>query len=83
MKPIKENVLIKLDPLENVTSSGIILINPDKPVAQFGEVVKIGSLVTDVSPGDRVAVCKHYGNDVTINGLEHVLVKQENIEGVL
>lgn len=84
MKPLGQKVLVKLDEIKSVSSGGIII--PDqykkKDLVTFGLVIEIGNKVLDVVPGDRIAVSKHDGSDLKIDGIDHVLIEEKFIYGV-
>ena len=84
LRPMNDKVLIKLDPLETTTKHGIII--PDqyqkRERSVFGTVLKVGDKVSDVKAGDRVTCCKHQGDDLKINGVDHVVLREQFIDGV-
>lgn len=48
LKPIKKNVIIKAIEKEKVSSGGIILADVDREAATKGQVIAIGTEVTEV-----------------------------------
>ena len=48
LKPIKKNVIVKAIEKEKVSSGGIILADVDREAATKGQVVAIGTEVTEV-----------------------------------
>lgn len=90
IKPLGDRLVLKKVEAEEKTSSGIILTGAAKEVPQFAEVVAVGSGVVDgkeikmeVEVGDKVIYNKYAGTDVKIEGQEFIVLKQEEIVGVI
>jgi len=73
-QPLKNNVLIKPDPKEEITKGGIIVPNPSQHNHKNGTIVAIGELVDEVSVGDRV---KYENGGVEEDG--HLLISVERV----
>ena len=87
MKPISDRVVIKPSPAEEVTKGGIFVPDTAKEKQQKGEVVAVGpgkdgNLMT-VQVGDIVLFGKYAGQEVSINGEDLVVMKEEDILIVL
>ncbi len=83
MKPISDRVVIKPSPAEEVTKGGIYVPDTAKEKQQKGEVVAVGpgkdgNLMT-VAVGDIVLFGKYAGQEVTINGEDYVVMKEDDI----
>ena len=98
IKPAGYKVLVKPDPIEEYTESGIEIIrdNPDKEKAsqQTGELIAVGSKAwTDLCDGgswaevgDKVAYAKYGGafiNDPEDPDQEYVLLNDKDINAVI
>lgn len=84
IKPIGDKVVI--EPLKKsfFTASGIILPDFDKTQSQEGVVVAIGSTTTgDVKPGDRVHYSKYAGFDASYEGVDYLIIPEDEIEAIL
>lgn len=93
--PLGSRVLIKpflKEELEKKNTFGIILPDSDKKEkAEQGEVLAVGiGSYTDgklvpvsVKIGDKVAFSKYGYDDITVNGQELYLIKEENILAIL
>lgn len=89
IKPLKENVLIipekKVD--KNKTESGIFL--PESSVnegdrSQIGKVVAVGDNESlKIKKGQRVIYNKYSGTEVVMEGIEYLIVKNEDILAVI
>jgi chaperonin GroES len=79
MIPIKDNVLVKPFPSDNISSGGIIVSDAHKETSNKMYVVAVGN-GTSKSPmkfkeGDVVFRIKDCGDEILINGEKHFLVK--------
>ncbi len=86
IKPLGENVLIKIKKQEKKTESGIVLpetANDDKP--QIGEVMAVGDdeKKVKVKVGEEVIFAKYSGTEVKIENQEYLILKSEDILAVL
>ena len=91
-KPLQDRLLVKPLPAETKTKAGIIIPDTaqEKPVQ--GEVVAVGKgklqedgklQPLDVKRGDRVLFSKYAGTEVTIEGDEHLTIREDDVLGVL
>ena len=92
VKPLYDRVLVKrYEPAEEV-KGGIIIPDTAREKPMEGEVVAVGEgrLLEDgtvrplqVKVGDRVLVGKYAGTEVVIGDVEHVVVREEEILGII
>jgi chaperonin GroES len=92
VKPLYDRVLIRRVAEEEKTKGGIIIPDSAKEKPAEGEVVAVGSgKLTDkgalqaleVKKGDRVLFGKYSGNEIKIDGKEHLILKEDEILGVI
>lgn len=91
IRPLGERVLIKMAEAEEKTKSGIILPGQAKEQPQIAEVVAVGiggivdgrEIKMDVSVGDKVIVEKFSGTEVSADGLEYIIIKQQDILAIV
>ena len=93
IKPLGDNVVIKLSEKETVTASGIVLPDTaDKEKKEEGEVVAVGPGKTlengsrapmDIQVGQTVLFKKWGGDDVTVNDVEYKIVRAEDILAII
>ena len=91
IKPLEDRVLIKMKEGEETTKSGIILAGASKEKPQIAEVVEVGpGLQIDgklepmvVKKGDNVIVSKYSGTEVKYEGVEYIIVKQDDILAIV
>jgi chaperonin GroES len=75
-------VLVKVDEEETRTVGGVLLPTAAQSKPTAGAIVAKGDAET-VSQGDRVVYSKYAGTEVEVQGKEHVLLKEEDVIGVL
>lgn len=91
IKPLGDRVLIKIKEAEEKTQSGILLPSSAQTKPQGGEVVAVGEGKTlgknqveiSVKPGAQVVYSKYAGTEVDFNGEKHLLLKDDDIVGIL
>ena len=90
--PLYDRVLLKRFEEQEVRKSGIIIPDTAKEKPQEAEIIDVGKgRVTDegktialaVKKGDRVLIGKYSGTEVTVDGVEHIIVREEEILAVI
>lgn len=91
IKPLGDRVLVRPDTAEEKTSSGIIIPDSAKEKPQRGTVVAVGDgrvedgkkIDMSVNEGDKVLYGKYAGTEVEIDGEELMIMRENDILGVL
>jgi chaperonin GroES len=92
IRPLGERVVVKALPSEEITKGGIVLPDTAKEKPQEGEVVAVGPgrlldngqrVPIDLKPGDRVLFSKYSGNEVKIDDVEYLIMRESDILGVV
>ncbi|MDR3427551.1 MULTISPECIES: co-chaperone GroES [Silvimonas] len=92
IRPLHDRVVIKRVEAEEKTASGIVLPGAAAEKPDLGEVVAIGTgkvldngevRALSVKVGDKVILGKYSGQSVKVNGEELLVVREEDIFGVL
>lgn len=92
LKPLADRVVVKPAEAEEKTAGGIILPDTvkEKPVegtvvaAGPGKVADDGTVVKmEVKVGDKVLYGKYSGTEVTISGVEYLIMRESDIFGIL
>jgi chaperonin GroES len=87
MKPINDRVVIKPSAAEEKTSGGIIIPDTAKEKPQRGEVVAVGPGKDDkamsVKVGDIVLYGKYAGQDLSYQGVDYLIMREDDILVVL
>jgi chaperonin GroES len=85
-------VVVKPLPSEEVTKGGIVLPDTAKEKPQQGEVVAVGSgrlldngqrVPIDLKVGDKILFSKYAGNEVKIDDVEYLILREMDILGVI
>jgi chaperonin GroES len=86
--PLYDRVLLKRLEEQEVKKGGIIIPDTAKEKPQEAEVIAVGKgrmtedgklIPLEIKKGDRVLIGKYSGTEVTIDGVEHVILKEEEI----
>ena len=91
IRPLQDRILLRRVEEEEKTAGGIIIPDTAKEKPQEGAVIAAGRgkvrddgnvTALDVKPGDRVLFSKYAGSDVTLDGEEYVIVREDDILAV-
>jgi len=92
IRPLGERVVVKPLPTEEVTKGGIVLPDTAKEKPQEGEVVAVGPgrlldngtrVPIDLKVGDRILFSKYAGNEVKLDDVEYLIMREADILGVI
>ncbi|CAN1306782.1 20 kDa chaperonin, chloroplastic [Linum perenne] len=87
LKPLGDRVLVKIKKGEETTSGGIFLPDSAQTKPQGGEVVAVGKGKTvgdkTVEISVKVVYSKYAGTEVEFDGTSHLIMKEDDIVGVL
>ena len=92
IRPLHDRVIVKRVPEETKTKGGIIIPDTAKEKPIEGEVVAVGNgkILDDgtvrkleVKAGDRILFGKYSGTEVKIDGEEHLILREDDILGVI
>ena len=92
IKPLSDRVLVLRIEEEEKTSGGIIIPDTAKEKPQEGKVIADGPGKADengkilpmaVKKGDRILFGKYSGNEIQIDGVEHLIMREDDILGII
>lgn len=91
VKPLGDRVLVKIKTAEEKTTGGILLPTTAQSKPQGGEVVAVGEGKTigknkvdiSVQTGAQIVYSKYAGTELDFNGSNHLLLKEDDIVGIL
>ena len=92
VRPLADRILIRRIEEQETIRGGIIIPDTAKEKPQEGEVVAVGPgrltedgkrIAMEVKKGDRVLIGKYSGTDVKIDGTEYVILREDDVLGVL
>ena len=92
IRPLQDRVIVKRVEEEEKTKGGIIIPDTAKEKPMEGKVIAVGKgklmedgkvHALDVKAGDSVLFGKYSGTEVKINGEEHLIMREDDILGVI
>jgi chaperonin GroES len=92
VKPLADRVLIRPLEAEEKTAGGIIIPDNAKEKPQKGEVVAAGpgkvsdsgeKIAMEVKKGDKVLYGKYSGTEVTLDGVDHLIMRESDILAII
>ena len=92
VRPLHDRILVRRVAEEEKTKGGIIIPDTAKEKPAEGEVIAVGGgkpndkgtvRPLEVKKGDRVLFGKYSGNEIKIDGIEHIILREEEVLGVL
>ncbi len=92
VRPLADRILVRRIEEKETIRGGIIIPDTAKEKPQEGEVVAVGPgrmteegkrIAMEVKKGDRILIGKYSGSEVKIDGVEYVILREEDVLGVL
>ena len=92
VRPLYDRILVRRVAEEEKTKGGIIIPDTAKEKPSEGEVVAVGTgklnekgelHKLEVKAGDRILFGKYSGNEIKIDGVEHLLLREDEVLGVI
>lgn len=92
VRPLNDRILVKRLKEEETTKGGIIIPDSAKEKPAEGEVMAVGKgklndkgdrMKMDVKVGDRVLFSKYGGTDVKIDGVDHLIMREDDILAIV
>ena len=92
IRPLHDRVIVRRTEEERTTAGGIVIPDSATEKPAEGEIVAVGNgkildngeqRNLDVKTGDKILFGKYAGNEVKIDGEELLVLREEDIMGVL
>jgi len=92
LKPLADRVIVLRIEEEQKTPGGIIVPDTAKEKPQQGKVIAVGPgridengrrLSMEVKKNDKVLFGKYAGTEIKIDGVEHLIMKEDDILGIV
>jgi chaperonin GroES len=92
VRPLQDRVIVRRVAEEEKTKGGIIIPDSAKEKPAEGEVIAVGNGKYDdkgtlrpltVKKGDRVLFGKYSGNEIKIDGVDHLILREDDILGII
>ena len=91
-RPLHDRVIVKRVEEEDKTAGGIIIPDAAKEKPQQGKVIAVGKgkilengkvSPLDVKKGDRILFGKYSGQEIKIDGEEHLIMREDDILAII
>ena len=92
IRPLNDKILVKRLDAEEKTAGGIFLPDNAREKPRQGKVLSVGEgrrldtgkrVPFQIKEGDRVLFSSYAGNEVTIDGVEHLIMTEDDILAIL
>ncbi|MBX3178953.1 MAG: co-chaperone GroES [Candidatus Hydrogenedentes bacterium] len=92
VRPLADRILVKREEPSETVRGGIIIPDTAKEKPQEGKVVEVGPGKVDengkrtpleLKAGDRILMGKYAGTEVKIDGVEHLIMREDDVLAVI
>ena len=92
IRPLQDRIIVKRIEEEETTAGGIIIPDTAKEKPQEGKVIAVGNgkvnedgkvQPLDVKKGDKILFSKYAGTEINIEGVEHLIIREDDVLGVV
>jgi chaperonin GroES len=92
VRPLQDRILVRRVEEVEKTRGGIIIPDSAKERPLEGNVVAVGAgkrtedgtlVALDVKAGDRILFGKYSGTEIKVDGIDHIILREEEVLGVL
>jgi len=92
IRPLQDRILVERVEEEKTTKGGIIIPDTAKEKPIEGKIVAVGSgrvgddgkkIPLEVKKGDRVLFGKYGGTEVKIEGVEYLIMREDDVLGII
>jgi len=92
IRPLQDRILVERIEEDSKSKGGIIIPDSAKEKPQEGRVIAVGNgkirddgstQPLDVKKGDRLLFSKYSGTEVTIEGGEHLIIREDDVLGII
>ena len=92
VRPLNDRVVVLRIEEEDKTSGGIIIPDTAKEKPQEGKVIAVGTgkvndkgdrIPLEVKGNDRILFSKYAGNEIKIDGVEHLIMREDDILAIM
>ena len=92
IRPLHDRLIVKREAEERKSAGGIVIPDTATEKPTLGKVIAVGkgkilengeSRALDVKAGDKILFGKYSGQTVTVEGAEYLVMREEDIMGVI
>jgi len=91
VRPLADRILVKREDAAETVRGGIIIPDTAKEKPQEAKVVAVGPgkvddngkrVALELKKGDRILIGKYSGTEVKIDGVEHIIIREDDVLAV-
>lgn len=92
IRPLQDRVIVERIEATEKSAGGLYIPDTAKEKPQEGKVIAVGKgkhrddgsiIAMDVKSGDRILFSKYAGSDVTLDGKEFIIMREDDILGIM
>ncbi len=92
IRPLHDRVIVKRLEEEKLSAGGIVIPDSASEKPSRGEIIAVGNgkvlengeiRTLDVKKGDQILFGKYSGNEVKVDGVEYLVMREDDIMGVI
>ena len=92
IQPLADRIMVKVLEAKEMSKGGIVLPDTAKEKPQEAEVIAVGKgkvsdegkvITPEVKAGDKVLFGKYSGTEITVDGNEYLILKEEDILAII
>ena len=92
IQPLADRIMVEVLEAKDVTKGGIVLPDSAKEKPQEAKVIAVGKgkfsdegklIPTEVKVGDKILFGKYSGTEITMDGIEYLILKEEDILAII
>jgi len=92
LRPLQDRILVQRVAEETTTRGGIIIPDTAKEKPIEGKVIAVGNgktgddgkrIALDIKKGDSILFGKYGGTDVKIEGIEYLIMREDDVLGII
>ena len=92
IRPLQDRIIVKRVQEEEKTKGGIIIPDTTKEKPIEGKVIAVGNgkvledgkvRPLDIKAGDTILFSKYAGTEIKIDGVDHLILREEDVLGVV
>ena len=92
IQPLADRIMVEVLEAKEITKGGIVLPDTAKEKPQEAKVIAVGKgkvsdegklIPTEVKVGDKILFGKYSGTEITMEGTEYLILKEEDILAII
>ena len=92
VRPLQDRLLVRRVEEEEKTRGGLFIPDSAKERPLEGNVLAVGAgkrledgtlVALDVKPGDRILFGKYAGNEIKLDGVDHLILSEDEVLGII